>query len=126
MGEAIVRSSLAKVSIAEVERSRSKFEAQAFGEAERAELRGRRAQTVAGFLALKRALSALFEGMSGGTALTERDIVLTHRENGAPSWAPSPVWLARRLKPLPVVQVSVSHTREWAYALAVCVESADG
>ena len=106
-----VFSFLEAVSIAEVEKDRAAIEQRSFTRAERAELSGKRAQTAAGFLALKRALVRLASSVSGDAPLCEKDFVLTHDKNGAPRCAAIPPACAG-------ARISVSHTREWAYGLA--------
>ena len=119
-----IHSFLEIVSIAEVERDRSAIASQCFSEGEMAELASRRTQTMAGFLALKKALAGLFSSAAGGAGFSERDFILSHDENGAPRLVSCPELPGGRgaLK----VHLSISHTREWAYGLAAYQEDGDG
>lgn len=121
----VIHSRLERLSIAEVERDRAALEERFLDAAERAELQGRRAQSVAGFLALKRALAQLVAGLPGAGAPTERDFLLTHHPNGALRCTLS-AELLRRLGTPPRLHLSVSHTRDWAYGLAVREEAGHG
>jgi phosphopantetheinyl transferase (holo-ACP synthase) len=112
----LVYTFLEAVSIAEVEKNRPAIALRSFTAAERAELSGRRAQTMAGFLALKRALVRLASSVYGDASLCEKDFVLAHRANGAPHCLRVPPACAG-------VRVSVSHTRDWAYGLAAVQET---
>lgn len=109
-----LRSALEVVSIAEVERERDALGARCFGDEELLALSKRRAQTTAGFLAAKRALVRLF-AEPGRPPLGEKDFVLTHKPSGAPHLASLPP----ALQALGRVRVSISHTRAYAYGLAV-------
>lgn len=111
-------SHLETLAIAEVEAERATVEARDFSPAEIADLGRRRVQSLAGALALKHALIALW-GDAGFTAdIAPRDIELAHRPSGAPQIAAAPPGL-------PAALVSIAHTRAWAYGLAVLAQTGD-
>lgn len=99
--------------VAAVEAERGRIEAEHFSPAEIANLGGRRAQSVAGALALKQALVRLWAGGGAPVGVTLRDFELGRYENGAPRLVAAPAGVA-----LAEVSVSISHTRQWAYGLA--------
>ena len=117
-----VCSALESVSIAEVEHQRDELAARFFGAEEFAAIAGRRAQTTAGFLAAKRALVRLFAEGAGKPRFEERDFRLTHEPNGAPRVASLPAGVQAEGK----LRISISHTRDFAYALAVLEGDLDG
>lgn len=93
-----------------------------FSEAEREELEGCHPQSIAGFLAVKRALCALCHEQCRTLVIEERDFELHRSSDGAP--------IVMRAKPLNFeakssknvyseLSVSISHTRVRAYGLAV-------
>jgi len=106
---------VASADIAEITASRAALLHACFSADERAHLSGRPDATIAGFLAVKRAWLDLAARFADGTACTERDIELSHSANGAPIVirAHGPVDAAR-------LRISVSHTRDTAYAV-VCM-----
>lgn len=116
----MLRSALEVLAIADVEREREELSERCFSPGERAEVGGRRVQTTAGFLAAKRALVRLWGELGCGTP-RERDFVLTHRPSGAPAVASAP-----GLPPGLELRVSISHTRQHAYGLAVAAEAGRG
>ena len=105
-------SHLETIQVAEVEAGRGRIEAEHFSPAEIAALGSRRAQSVAGALALKRALARLLAD-TGGAPAAPRDFELGHHPSGAPLLLAAPAGVA-----LASVFVSISHTRQWAYGLA--------
>jgi phosphopantetheine--protein transferase-like protein len=107
-----VRSRLETLAVASVEAERRQIEEQHFSPEEIAALASRRHQSLAGSLALKRALAALWAD-AGCAAADPRDFVLFRHESGAPRLAAAPVGI-----PLADVSISISHTRQWAYGLA--------
>lgn len=117
-----IHSALEVLSIEEVERERDELAIRHFSPEESAEIAGRRAQTTAGFLAAKRALVRLFAQVDGRETFHERDFVLTHHTNGAPRI----VSLPGDSVPGEAVYVSISHTRRFAYGLAVMEERDSG
>lgn len=122
-----VHSFLERVAIAEVREDASSVTGRCFTDRELAELTGKRAQTMAGFLALKKALVALFASLDAGATFSERDFVLAHDEDGAPriiSSPPPPKSEDQCAMKTPCI--SIAHTREWAYGLAVCQEAGRG
>jgi len=104
-------SHLETLQVAAVEAGRGRIEEEHFSPAEIAALGGRRAQSVAGALALKRALVRLWAAAS--TAAAPRDFELGHHASGAPRLVAAPAGVA-----LADVFISISHTRQWAYGLA--------
>jgi phosphopantetheinyl transferase (holo-ACP synthase) len=110
-------SRLETLAIADLEAERATIEARDFTPAEIAGLGRRRVQSLAGSLALKRALVALWSKAGFGTA-APREIEIAHRPSGAPCVAAAPPGL-------PAALVSIAHTRDWAYGLAVLPPSGD-
>jgi phosphopantetheine--protein transferase-like protein len=110
----IVRSRFETIAIEAAASDRARIEEEHFRDAEIADLGNRRVQSLAGALALKRALVALWAEAAGGAAPARpRDFGIGHLGSGAPLLVSAPPGLdpAR-------VRVSISHTREWAYGLA--------
>jgi phosphopantetheinyl transferase (holo-ACP synthase) len=108
-----VRSRLKSLAVISAASGRSGLEERHFSPSEIAELGGRAVQSLAGFLALKSALAALWA--DAGAAASPRDFVLSHHPGGAPRIVEAP--------PGPDgVCVSISHTRNWAYGLAAYSE----
>ncbi len=107
----IPASFLETLQVATVEAARRQIEEEHFSPAEIAAFGKRRAQSVAGALALKRALVRLWAG--AGAAAAPRDFELGHHASGAPRLVAAPPGVA-----LADVFVSISHTRQWAYGLA--------
>ncbi|MHB8837045.1 MAG: 4'-phosphopantetheinyl transferase superfamily protein [Candidatus Methylomirabilia bacterium] len=97
--------------VAAVEAGRRQIEEEHFSPAEVAAFGKRRAQSVAGALALKRALVRLWA--AAGAAAAPRDFELGHHASGAPRLVAAPAGVA-----FADVFVSISHTRQWAYGLA--------
>ena len=83
-----------------------------FSPAEVAAFGKRSAQSVAGALALKRALVRIWAD-AGEAHTAPRDFELGHLSSGAPRLVAAPAGVA-----LADVFVSISHTRQWAYGLA--------
>jgi len=104
-------SRLETLAIADVDAERDAIVARDFSPAEIADLGRRRVQSLAGSLALKRALIALW-GEAGFAPVAPREIEIAHRPSGAPHVAAMPPGL-------PGALVSIAHTRTWAYGLAV-------
>jgi len=109
-----------KVRIADVVRDRAALTAACFTPDELAEIPAGRPQTLAGSLAVKRALVQLAAALGEPVQVAEKDFVLSHDRRGAPRLvsAPAPVGPAVPAR-LADVRISISHTREWAYGLAV-------
>ena len=97
--------------VAAVAAERRRIEEEHFSPGEIAGLGSRRVQSLAGALALKRALVRVWAG--AGTAVAPRDFEIGHHDNGAPRLVAAPAGVA-----LADVYVSISHTRQWAYGLA--------
>ncbi len=99
--------------VAAVSAGRERIEEEHFSRPEIADLGSRRVQSLAGFLALKRALVGLWSDAGAAAPAAPRDFHLGHHASGAPRLvaAPEGVVLAN-------VRISISHTRKWAYGLA--------
>ncbi len=106
-------SHLETLQVATVEAERRRIEGEHFSAREIADLGGRRVQSVAGFLALKRALARLWAAEGGVASVEPRDFELGHHASGAPRIVAAPEGVA-----LSDAFVSITHTRQWAYALA--------
>jgi phosphopantetheinyl transferase (holo-ACP synthase) len=106
-----VLSRIAAVEIATIEADRDAFAERELSPAEAAGLRGRRAQSLAGALALKRALAALWAASGRSAVAGSRDFTLARDPRGAPRLVDAPGGAAGAC-------VSISHTREFAYGLA--------
>ena len=104
---------LETLQVAAVEAGRERIEEEHFSPAEIAALGSRRAQSVAGALALKRALVRLWAAAGAAATAAPRDFELGHHASGAPRLVAAPEGVA-----LADVFVSISHTRQWAYGLA--------
>jgi phosphopantetheinyl transferase (holo-ACP synthase) len=109
-----VRSRLETTAVAAVEAERGRIEERHFSAGEISDLGKRRVQSLAGFLALKRALAALWADAGHPAPAEPRDFELAHYPSGAPRLVAVPAGVA-----LADVFVSISHTRQWAYGLAV-------
>jgi phosphopantetheinyl transferase (holo-ACP synthase) len=95
---------------------------------ETARLQGRHGRSVAGFVALKHALAALFSEVCAGAAAAPAEFVLDHDAKGAPIVVSLPRRLRERVEGAADgrVLVSVSHTRGLACGLAVFEEERRG
>ena len=102
------------VAIREVEKNRPAIEAVCFDARESAS--SLRAQTLAGFLCVKKAVVRGLRALDGSIDVHESDILVGHDEFGAPS---IPTMPQRRPDGPPAPAVSVSHTREHAWGCAV-------
>jgi len=102
------------LAVATVEAGRALIVEEHFAPGEIADLGNRRVQSLAGFLALKRALVDLWAG--AGTA-APRDFELGHHESGAPRIVAAPAGVVPES-----TLISISHTRTWAYGLAAIRE----
>ena len=88
-----------------------------FTQAEIDHLKERALQTVLGFVALKKALIQLIQSAYPGVSLHEKDIRLGHSPEGAPLVVEiKGLWDRTKLPP---VHLSISHTRDHVYGLAV-------
>jgi phosphopantetheinyl transferase (holo-ACP synthase) len=106
-----VRSRLKSLEVISAARGRAEIEKRHFSTQELAELAGRPIQSLAGFLALKSALVALWADAGAPAPAVPRDFELAHHPGGAPRIVQAPPGPAD-------VFVSISHTRSWAYGLA--------
>jgi phosphopantetheinyl transferase (holo-ACP synthase) len=106
-------SHLESLQVATVEAGRRRIEEEHFSPREIADLGSRRVQSLAGFLALKRALVRLWAAAGASAAAEPRDFELGHHTSGAPRVVAAPQGVE-----LADVFVSIAHTRKWAYGLA--------
>jgi len=102
---------LETLQVAAVDAARRQIEEEHFSPREIADLGSRRVQSLAGALALKRALVRLVAG--AGVAAVPRDFELGHHTSGAPRIDVTPPGVV-----LENIFISISHTRQWAYGLA--------
>jgi len=113
-----IRTVLESVPINQARAAKEELLASFFTPSEAQELEQRHPQTTAGFLALKRALKGLLSHRSQGC--TEKDFVLSHGGDGAPILLAGPGAARAR------ICLSISHTQQRAYGLAVLQEDAVG
>jgi phosphopantetheinyl transferase (holo-ACP synthase) len=106
---------LETLQVAAVDAERGQIEEEHFSPREIADLGSRRVQSIAGALALKRALVRLWS--AAGAATVPREFEIGHHANGAPRLAAAPGGVS-----LADVYVSISHTRQWAYGLTALAE----
>jgi phosphopantetheinyl transferase (holo-ACP synthase) len=104
---------LETLEVAAVAAGRERIVAEHFASREIVDLGKRRVQSLAGFLALKRALAGLSVAAGAASAAAPRDFELGHHASGAPRLVAGPAGVS-----LEDVFVSISHTRLWAYGLA--------
>ena len=116
-----VRSFLETIPIEEVERDRAALLAAHFSDRERQALAARSARSVAGDLALKRALVSL--AAARGATRAERDFEIGRAANGAPCVLSAPPGFS--YAPGGPVLVSISHGKRTACGLAVPREDGD-
>lgn len=121
-----VRTVVEVVAIDDVERNRSALEAECFAEREVLELSGRRIQSTAGFLAVKRALVRLLGCAGNSRGPAERSFVLGHVRSGALRVVDAPALSDGPADIRDALRVSVSHTRQFAYGLAAVEEETGG
>jgi phosphopantetheinyl transferase (holo-ACP synthase) len=107
-----IRSILVSIDIDEVQRSREALLNTHFSPEERTELDTRHVRSTAGRLALKRAVLGLLPGRS---RLTEKDIAITRLPKNPPR-------LVSKLYAPGNLFLSISHTKNTAYGLAVLQE----
>lgn len=121
-GPRSARCALVEVSVRETAEARGELLARYFRPEEAAALRGRQARSVAGVLAVKRAVCALL-----GEATEARQVVIGYDERGAPRLI-SVGSLSRGdefgTTPSPWISISISHTRDRAYGCAAIDEGA--
>jgi hypothetical protein len=115
-----VRTSLVLVRVEEVARDRAGVLARDFVDDERASLAGRPDRSVAGRLAVKRALCELWTSLAPGTAVAGRDFVLSCEASEAPRLldAPGPV-------PTPSIRISIAHSPRLAAGMAAAPRPGD-
>jgi phosphopantetheinyl transferase (holo-ACP synthase) len=112
----IVTSFLEIVSLASVKRARRGFMRRNFYPKETDRLNNAPLQTIAGMIALKRALKKLIAAVCGART-GAKEIVLSHDKNGAPRL----VALAQKagMPDKKNIRISISHSKTHAYGLAV-------
>lgn len=114
----VIRSFLEIVLLADVKRSRNVVMEEKFSIREKAHLARAPLQTVAGFLAVKKAVAALAASVSG-VGLDEREVVLSHAKSGAPRLVSIPKKLCADMPDKKNILVSISHSKTHAFGLAV-------
>ena len=112
------------VRIAEVRDQAAELLARHFAPEEAAGLAVKPAQSLAGALALKRALVQLFREADPRAEVTERDFHLTHDGDGAPRVIGWPGSARAAVAPC-AVRVSISHSRTTACGVAAYQEDRD-
>jgi hypothetical protein len=117
----VARSFLETVLVAEVERDRDTVLAAHFSERERRALDGRSARSVAGDLALKRALVRVAAARDVRAA--ETDFEIGRAPGGAPAVLVAPDGFP--IAPGGPVFISIAHGRQTACGLAVLAENGD-
>ena len=120
-----VANCLESVEISEVRRERPAILARDFQPIEAEALRAGPARTVAGFVALKRALVALARSLAPGVEASARDFALGHDAGGAPIVTSLPRGVEALLR-RGRLRVSISHTSTTAHGLAAFQEASDG
>lgn len=117
-----LRSAIAVAAIDEVRSDRDRIMDLHFSPEEVVEVKGRHPRTTAGFLAVKEALCALYRDVVPAGRCEATDFTLSHDEQGRPVLvgAPGPIGAPRS------TWISIAHTRELAYGLAVFHERGRG
>ena len=115
-----IRACLARVSLSEVARDRAGILGESFDASERADLEDQPDRSVAGRLALKRALVDLWGILAPGVPAASRDFVLYRQASGAPGLRSAPGSVAAS-----TLRVSISHSPDLAVGLAVGSEPGD-
>ena len=110
-----ITSAVARQPIREVERQRDDVESWWLGDIEREAMSRRHVQSLAGIVAAKKAIIRLAGEPPCDTG--PADIRIGHDERGAPVVEALPANLASRLPGK--LHVSITHTREFAWGLAV-------
>ncbi|HOE67995.1 MAG TPA: hypothetical protein PLO62_15860 [Candidatus Hydrogenedentes bacterium] len=117
-----IYSQVERIAVPDVASRRNSIETQCLTETEIEATANRHVQTVAGFVAVKRALCGVCARLGLGE-WSERDFVLTHTANGAPRIAACPKRLCdENGAPMPGLYISIAHTKQHAYGLAVYQE----
>ena len=98
-----------------------------FTDDERHAAAGRRAQSLAGICAVKRALRTLCGSLCPGRTFKEKSFTIGHKDNGAPIVSGFPDFTANnRTYTGEHFSISISHTRTTAYGMAVVEERTHG
>lgn len=118
-----VRSVIEKVSILEFSENRERLIATNFSPNEIEELLSRPDNTGAGFLAVKRALLALFKSIDNKNPISEKSIRLSHEKSGAPCITSLPSLSAHGEEySKKDFHISITHNRINAFGLAAFQE----
>lgn len=123
-GEGELRCVVATIAISEVRAGLEAHRERHFSEREAAELLTKHPRTTAGFLATKQALCELYATASPQQRVSTKDFVLGHDERGAPRLLERPRLEVEGSRQGP--WISISHTRDHAYGLAVMHEPGCG
>jgi phosphopantetheinyl transferase (holo-ACP synthase) len=116
-----VRSYLAMVPVAHAKRYRSRWLRRYFTLAEARDLTTRPAQSLAGAVALKRAVKRLIRELAPRRRIGELSIGVGHARDGAPALTRVPAVGTRSGRALlAALHVSVTHTARNAYGVVAC------
>ena len=122
-----IHSVIEKISRSEFRRNKNELLAAHFSSFEIEELASRPEQTVAGFLAVKRALALLCESLNTDNSFSEKSFVLSHKKTGAPCIVTFPDFSAKGEKYTKRdIHISVTHNRSNVYGLAAAQEKSHG
>jgi holo-[acyl-carrier-protein] synthase len=113
-----VTSFLEIVSLASVKRAKSDLVRRNFSPRKTEKLNSAPLQTIAGVIALKKALVKMITAVCG-KRMSGKDIVLSHDKNGAPRLIAMPEIAGVGMPDKKNIRISVSHTKTHAYGLAV-------
>lgn len=126
-GSVPVHTSIVRVPVASARRARVRWLERYCSDAEARRLEQRPVQSLAGDIALKRALAGLFSILADGRQFVERDFVVDRTREGAPRLAGFPSLRTPTKRDLRArLSVSITHTSTNAYGLAVYGEAPRG
>ncbi len=111
----VIQSQLEIVTISEIKKNMHKIIDQYFTKAELDEFSDKHLQTLAGFYAVKIALKNLVNQKYPDSNISEKEIILTHKSDGAPFIYEITSFSDKDLKKF---FISISHTAENAYGFA--------
>lgn len=115
----IIQSQLETVTISEIKKNKHKIADQYFTEAELDEFTDKHVQTLAGLYAVKIALKNLVNQKYPDCNISEKEIILTHNSDGAPSINEIISFDDEDLKKF---FISISHNSERAYGFAAIAD----
>lgn len=115
-----IQSQLEVVTINEVKENLQQIKNACFSESELKELDTGHIQTLAGFYVTKIALKKIINQQYPNHNITEKQIILTHNPNGAPSISEIISFHDDDLKKF---HISISHTSENAYGFAAIMDT---